>query len=160
MTSGDQYEHWEPHDGQAALRNQITQTRADLGDTITELAARTDVRARARQAVADARARAGDAMREKARSATMRTQGAARSGASSARHLLAWVAKSPASVAMAGGVGALAGLGIYALLRRRRPSGFAGARALRAARRRTRSRRAMHSGGRRLVHSASQGWRR
>jgi Protein of unknown function (DUF3618) len=115
------YEHWEPHDGNAALRNQITQTRADLGDTISELAARTDVKARARQAVTDARARMRNAVRAKASSATMRTQGVARTGASSARQLLGRVGRSPASIAVSGGAGALLGFGIYVLLRRRRP---------------------------------------
>jgi hypothetical protein len=121
MTGGrDPYEHWEPHDGDAALRNQITQTRADLGETITELAARVDVKARARQAVAQARSRAREAVWEKTRAAAMRTKVAARSGASSARRLLG--RNSRASLAIGGGAAALAGLGIYALMRRRTPS--------------------------------------
>jgi hypothetical protein len=121
MTAGGPYEHWEPHDGQAALRNQITQTRADLGDTITELAARTDVKARARQAVADVRTRARDAMRGRAQLATMRTRSAARTGASSVQQVLLRLGRTPASVAVGGGVGALVGLGVYTVLRRRRP---------------------------------------
>lgn len=125
MTGGTAaYEHWEPHDHQAALRNQITRTRADLGDTITELAARTDVKARAREAVAQARTRAQETMRSKAVFAAMRTADAARSGASSARTALNWVGRSPALVAIGGGVGALAGIGIYALVRRRLPLGM------------------------------------
>lgn len=115
------YEHWEPYDGQATLRNQITRTRADLGDTISELAARADVKARARQAVTQARTRAQTIVREKARSATMRTQDAAITGASSARHMLDRLMHSPASIAVGAGAGALAGLGAYALLRHRLP---------------------------------------
>jgi uncharacterized protein YjbJ (UPF0337 family) len=36
------------------LRAEIEQTRADLGETVQELAAKTDVKARAKQAVGDA----------------------------------------------------------------------------------------------------------
>lgn len=115
------YEHWEPHDGQAALRNHITQTRADLGDTISELASRADVKARARQAMAQARTRARNAVRSKARVAAERTQGAALSGATSARHVADRMSRSPAMILAGGAAGALAGLGAYALLRRRLP---------------------------------------
>ncbi len=117
----DPYQHYEPYDGNAALRNQIQQTRADLGNTITELAARTDVKARAKQAVSDVQARTTQALRQRARLATMRTRSAARSGAESAQHLAGRTARSPASIAVGGVAGALAGLGIYALLRRRLP---------------------------------------
>jgi hypothetical protein len=136
MTGGrDPYEHWEPHDGDAALRNQITQTRADLGETITELAARVDVKARARQAVAQARSRAREAVWEKTRAAALRTKVAARSGASSARRLLDRTAQSRVSLAIGGGAAALAGLGVYALTRRRttfRAGAFAPGRGRRA----------------------------
>jgi hypothetical protein len=120
----DPYQHYEPHDGQAALRNQIVQTRADLGETISELASRTDVKARAKEAVTEVRARTKAALKARARDATMRTRGAARSGAESARHVVDRTAHSPASIAVGGGAGALAGLGIYALIRRRLPLGI------------------------------------
>jgi len=139
------YERSEPHDANAAQRNQIAQTRADLGNTLTELAARTDVKARTRQAVSQARDRAKNQLRERAQSATtrtrqavaqarhraknelqeraqfatMRTQEAASSGASSARDLRERAGRTPASIPVGGAVAALAALGIYAVLRRR-----------------------------------------
>lgn len=127
--SAGPYEHWEPHDYQAALRNEITQTRADLGNTITELAARVDVKARARQAVSQARNRARAMVRSKAQQASMRMADGARVGAVSARDAMNWMSRNwmsrrPAMVAAGAGAGALAGLGIYALVRRRLPMGM------------------------------------
>jgi hypothetical protein len=109
------YEHFEPFDDKAALRNQIARTRADLGETIEELAARTDVKARAREMVSDVRTRAKDAVRSRAR----RTGDAARSGASTVRFGLGRASRSPVSIAAGAGAGALAGYGIYELVRRR-----------------------------------------
>jgi hypothetical protein len=117
------YEHYEPYNGQAALRNQIVRTRADLGDTITELAARTDVKARAKEAVSQARTRTKAALQARARLARTRTSGAARSSAESARHFMGRASRNPVSIVAGAGAGALAGLGIYALLRRRMPLG-------------------------------------
>jgi hypothetical protein len=114
------YEHYEPYGGKDALRHQIARTRADLGETIEELASRTDVKARAKEMVSDARERAKDVVRQQARRATRRARESARSGASSLRTRLGGVSRSPVSVAAGAGVGALAGWGIYELLRRRR----------------------------------------
>ena len=116
------YEHYEPFDEKAALRNQIVRTREDLGETLQELAARTDVKARAKEMAADVRARTTDAVRMGARRASERT----RSGASSARSLMSRAGDSPAVVVIGAGAGALAGLGIYALIRSRLPFGPSG----------------------------------
>jgi hypothetical protein len=129
MTAGQmgtqKYEHWEPYDANAALRNQITRTRADLGETLSELAARADVKARARQAVSHARDRTRDALRQGARSVVAQTSRVARTGASSARSMLDRMGRTRAGVVVAGAAGALVGLGVYALARRRLP--FSGA---------------------------------
>lgn len=122
------YEHYEPYDDKAALRNQIARTRADLGDTIQELASRADIKARARQAVSDVRQRAKDAVRSRARRATTRTRGAARSGASSMRTGVRQASRSPVSIAAGAGAGALVGYGIFELLRRRHRSSSSFAR--------------------------------
>jgi hypothetical protein len=108
-------------DANDSLRDQIVQTRADLGETITELAARTDLTGRTREAVSHTRDRAVAAAREQAESATMHLGWAAGSGASSAGRMLNRLGDSPASIAAGGALGALAGLGLYALLRRRLP---------------------------------------
>ncbi|MBU8855815.1 MULTISPECIES: DUF3618 domain-containing protein [unclassified Micromonospora] len=55
------------------LRAEIAQTRAALGDTVEALAARTDVKARAKAGVEDAAAQA----REKVTTAAGRIEGAA-----------------------------------------------------------------------------------
>jgi len=121
QAGGQPYEHWEPYDANAALRNQITRTRADLGETLSELAARADVKARARQAMSQARDRTRDVLRNQARTAVARTSSLARTGVSSARSLVDRVGRTPAAVVAGGAAGALVGLGIYALLRRRLP---------------------------------------
>ncbi len=112
----DRYEHYDPFDSHAELRNQIARTRADLGDTISELASRTDVKARATQMVHDVRSRTRQAVRHQARRAAMRT----RDLAGSARHRLQRVSRSPASRATGAGVGAALGWAIFVLARRRR----------------------------------------
>src|SRR5690606_39704931 len=114
QTDRQQYEHWEPYDANAALRNQITRTRADLGETLSELAARADVKARARQAVSQARDRTRAAVRERARVAAGRTGSIARAGASSARRLRDRVGRTPVAGGARGGAGAPAGPGIHA----------------------------------------------
>ncbi|MFI6134227.1 DUF3618 domain-containing protein [Micromonospora sp. NPDC051141] len=55
------------------LRAEIAQTRADLGDTVEALAAKTDVKARAKAGVEDAAAQA----RKKITTAAGRIEGAA-----------------------------------------------------------------------------------
>jgi hypothetical protein len=116
----DRYEHYEPFDTHAALRSQIARTRADLGDTISELASRTDVKARATQMVHDVRSRARQAVRQRARRAAMRARGLARSGASSAQRGLQRVSRNPAPVATGAGVGAALGWAMFVLVRRRK----------------------------------------
>lgn len=114
------YEHYEPYGGKDALRHQIARVRADLGETIEELASRTDMKARAKEMVSDVRARAKVVVRQQARRAGQRTRESARSGALSLRTGLDRVSRSPASVAAGAGIGAVIGWGVYELLRRRR----------------------------------------
>lgn len=114
------YEHYEPYGGKDALRHQIARTRADLGETIEELASRTDVKARAKEMVSDARERAKDALRQGTRRASERTRDSARHGASSLRTGLGKASGNPASIVAGAGAGALIGWGIYELMRRRR----------------------------------------
>jgi hypothetical protein len=121
QADGRPYEHWEPYDANAALRNEITRVRADLGETLSELAARADVKARARQAMVHAADRTRAALRDRTRSAVTRTGRAARTGVSSARQLVDRMGRTPATVVAGGAAGALLGLGIYVLLRRRLP---------------------------------------
>jgi hypothetical protein len=89
------------------LRAQIERTRAELGETIEALAARADVKGRAKQAL---RSRAG-ALRG-------RTRRAVRDGAGTLRDSAAR-AKRPATVGGGAALGALCGWAIYELLRRR-----------------------------------------
>jgi hypothetical protein len=112
------YEHLEPYDQQAALRNQIVRTRADLGDTLQELAARADVKARAREAVAGAKLRAREAVRSRVSRLGM-GGGASDSDASAARHLLG-AGPGPITIVAGGAAGALAGYGLFKLLRSQR----------------------------------------
>jgi hypothetical protein len=116
-----QFEHWEPYDANAALRNQITRTRADLGETLSELVARADVKARARQAISQARERTRDALREGTRTAVAQTNRVARAGASSAQRLMDRMGRKRAAIVIGGAAGTLVAVGVYALLRRRLP---------------------------------------
>jgi len=126
--TAQQFEHYEPFDEKAALRNQIARTRADLGETIEELAARTDVKARASQMVSDVRSRAKDAVRTRARRAMARTQSAALQGATSvgsgveraSRGATAASRRARATVFAGASAGALAGYGVFEMIRRRR----------------------------------------
>jgi hypothetical protein len=113
------YEHLEPYDQQAALRNQIVRTRADLGDTLQELASRADVKARAREAVAGAKVRAREAVRSRVSRLGL-GGGAGDSDTSSARHLLTRAGRSPVTVVAGGAVGAMAGFGLFKLLQRQK----------------------------------------
>jgi hypothetical protein len=70
--------------------------------------------------VSDVRDRAKQALRQRARMATTRTRDSAMSGASSLRTGLGRASRSPVSIVAGAGIGALAGWGIYELLRRRR----------------------------------------
>ncbi len=105
MMAQDQRTPAEPDLGE--LRAQIERTRAELGETIEALAARADVKGRAKQAL---RSRA-DAVRG-------RTRRAMRNGAGTLRES-ALKARRPASVAGGAALGALCGWVIYEVLRRR-----------------------------------------
>jgi Protein of unknown function (DUF3618) len=93
----------------AALRAEIERTRADLGQTVAALAAKTDVKARAKEAVADA----ADNVRRNvsSRAASIR--------ASLDGSRLPVSAREPLSVATGAVIGALIGALIYAVRRRR-----------------------------------------
>ena len=93
----------------AALRAEIERTRTDLGNTVAALAAKTDVKARAKDAVADA----ADNVR---RSVSSRTS-SIRASVNGSR--LPVSAHQPLSVAAGAMVGALVAALIYAVLRRR-----------------------------------------
>jgi len=91
----------------AELREQIERTRNDLGETIEALAAKADVKARARQA-----------LRSRTSAMRGRTRQAMRAGAGPMRES-AQAAKRTMPVTMGAAIGALCGWGIYELLRRR-----------------------------------------
>jgi ABC-type transporter Mla subunit MlaD len=120
-----------------ALRAEIASTRADLGDTIEALAAKTDVKARAKDAVGDladqAKATVGDVRNQAlgmVATATDRVSDAAttvadqvRSNAADVRESLAdgdvlGAARKPLPIAGLAVAAALVGLVIY-LIRRR-----------------------------------------
>ena len=115
------HEHRDPGDATRALQDEIAQTRADLGDTLTELGARTNVKARTKRAVAKARGRAKDAVQEQANSATFGSAWVAGSGVTSMRRLLDRFGRRPASIAVGTAASVLTGLFLYVLLRRRGP---------------------------------------
>ncbi len=89
----------------AVLRAEIEQVRANLGDTIAALAAKTDVKARARDAISEARYGLKRKLRVGATTArdSLEEAGAGRS----------------ARVAVGATIGALVGLVIYLAVRRR-----------------------------------------
>jgi hypothetical protein len=111
------------------LREQILQARSELGNTIEALAAKTDVKARAREAVDDMKFRASQAIRSRAAAARDRTRDMVRMGASNVETGVSNVrrsvgaetrrARDPLGALVGGSVGAAAGFGIYLLLRRR-----------------------------------------
>jgi len=135
--ASNSYEHLEPYDPNAALRNQIVRTRADLGDTLQELASRADVKARAREAVADAKVRAKQAVRSRVMHLGRRSKGAASSGATrmtdlgrrskdaassggdSAR-ITVIRAGGPVTIVAGAGLGVLAGYGVFKLMQKRK----------------------------------------
>jgi hypothetical protein len=112
------YEHLEPYDEAAALRNQIVRTRADLGDTLQELASRADVKARAREAVAGAKLRAREAVRSRVSRFGLGGGGASDSDTAAARHLLMGAGRGRMTVVAGGAAGALVGYGLFKVLRR------------------------------------------
>jgi hypothetical protein len=60
MSSRRQDAGTEVTDDMAQIRAEIAETRSDLGDTVEELAAKADVKQRAREAAEAAKARAGE----------------------------------------------------------------------------------------------------
>ena len=64
----------------AALRQEIAQTRADLGETVEALAARTDVKARAQEKVDETKARFAEMVTEAKDKARVRAQQVAATG--------------------------------------------------------------------------------
>jgi hypothetical protein len=105
------------------LRNEIEETRAELGETVQALAAKTDVQARAKRAVGDAAEQA----KQKLTSATDRAAqaaGAVAQTAASAKDQLAQgqvppQMRRPLPWAAFGGAAVLVGLVVF-LVRRRR----------------------------------------
>jgi len=93
----------------AALRAEIERTRADLGNTVAALAAKTDVKARAKDAVADGAESVRRSLSSRADSIR----------ASMIGSRLPVSARQPLSVAAGAMVGALVAALIYAVLRRR-----------------------------------------
>ncbi len=93
----------------AALRAEIERTRADLGNTVAALAAKTDVKARAKDAVADAAEDVRRSLSSRAHSIRASMNGSR----------LPVSANQPLSVAAGAMVGAVVAALIYAALRRR-----------------------------------------
>jgi hypothetical protein len=105
------------------LRDEIEQTRADLGETVQALAAKTDVKARAKEKLAMAKGQAAQAAGE-VRDQTARAAGVVAETAASAKEQIAQGQvpprmRRPLPWAAAGTAFVLAGLVIY-LIRRRR----------------------------------------
>ena len=112
----------------AALRAEIKQTRAELGETVQALAAKADVKARAKESVeqtkARVRAQAAEvtgAVRGAAQAATGRVRGAAAQapGPSSAQNDGPRVRRSPVPFAVVL-VGVVAAVGVILIVRGRR----------------------------------------
>jgi head-tail adaptor len=92
----------------AELREEIARTRADLGDTVEELAAKTDVKARAKDAASDA------AEKAKAELADAKVR-----GQEMAADLADQVRRRPLPLAAIGAAVVIAGVVIFVLRRRR-----------------------------------------
>ena len=93
----------------AALRAEIERTRSDLGDTMAALAAKTDVKARAKDAVADAADNVRRGVSSRASSIRASLDGSKLPGK----------AREPLSVAVGALLGASVGAVIYTVTRRR-----------------------------------------
>jgi hypothetical protein len=99
------------------LRSEIAATRADLGDTVEALAAKTDVKARARHAVGDA----ADQAKQKVAAASdraARAAGALTETAATAKDQLPPRMRRPLPWAVLGAAALLAGM-VVVLVRRR-----------------------------------------
>lgn len=81
-------------DAERAIAADIEQTREELGRTVEQLAAKADVKARARQAVADLRGRVTEAVPEQ-------VTGTAQAAAAKARRYWVQLAAAAAAVALA-----------------------------------------------------------
>ncbi|GIE28533.1 hypothetical protein Ait01nite_015780 [Actinoplanes italicus] len=92
--------------GQERLTSEIRQTRADLGATVEALAAKTDVKTRAKQAVSDTAAQARDRV-SAATTSTARLAGSTKERlAEAGRRPTTRRALPPAAIALAAAVGA------------------------------------------------------
>ena len=92
-----------PADDPDAIRADIAATRAELGDSVEALAAKADVKARAKQTVAAAKDRAADSAKETAQAAVERTKDAAEQVGETVRRRPAPLAGALAAVAAATG---------------------------------------------------------
>jgi len=92
-----------------ALRAEIERTRSDLGDTVAALAAKTDVKGRAKDAVADAADNVRRSVSSHATSIRASLDGSK----------LPVSAREPVSVAVGTLIGAAVGALVYAVMRRR-----------------------------------------
>ena len=93
----------------AALRAEIERTRSELGETVAALAAKTDVKGRAKDAVADAAERLRRSVRNRATSIRASLDGSK----------LPVSARQPVSVVVGALVGASIGALVFAVMRRR-----------------------------------------
>ncbi|HEV2820966.1 MAG TPA: DUF3618 domain-containing protein [Solirubrobacteraceae bacterium] len=111
------------------LRSEIAEVREDLGETVEQLAAKTDVKARSQEAVEDAKSRAHDeveARKDKVRQAAQRVQATAQQkreegiSADDVRGATqAGVEKAKANPGLAAAAGIGAALLVRLILRRR-----------------------------------------
>jgi hypothetical protein len=93
----------------AALRAEIERTRSDLGHTVAALAAKTDVKGRARDAVAGAADNVRRSVSDRATSIRASLDGSK----------LPVSAREPVSVGVGALIGASVGALVYAVMRRR-----------------------------------------
>jgi ElaB/YqjD/DUF883 family membrane-anchored ribosome-binding protein len=81
------------------IRSEIDQTREEMGDTVEQLAAKTDVKGQARQRVDEAKARVRDKRDELTSKAKETTPQSAQQGG---QQIVAKVRENPAPVALGG----------------------------------------------------------
>jgi len=108
------------------LRSEIAETREDLGETVEQLAAKADVKARAQEKVDEAKERAHgkvDETREQARQAAQRVQAEAQQKRAEGVHtedVQALAQKAQANPAVPIGIAVGVGLVVLLVLRNRR----------------------------------------
>jgi ElaB/YqjD/DUF883 family membrane-anchored ribosome-binding protein len=104
----------------AALRAEIKQTRAELGETVQALAAKADVKARAKESVEQTKAKVKAQVAEATGKATDAVRSVARGGAAQAGEAGAQVKRNPVPLAaVLAGVVAVVGLILIVRGRRR-----------------------------------------